>query len=924
MNEKWRSGIAPGETAVASSAGDVPGPAPAPAPSQAPRSTGHASLHPADPLSFASAPAGGDIAHWGWRPVWRPAHAASAYDPATELDQVPAGPWLVFEDATGIGAALCRRLVAAGHRVVRVTPGDDFAEIGPGRYTLASEPGRAGYDALLSALAEAGQSPTRIAHLWSLTAADPAGADPGFYHHVMEYGFYSLTYLAQALAAAAPAAPIHIVAVTRDATDAPGAPPSCPAGATLAGPALAMARELSGVSCTIVDIEGAARSARGHRRFVRRRRPDPDTLALKLLDDLLAPASETVAYRDDGRFRQVFRPVALEAAASPAFRDGGTYLITGGFGRAGLAVARGLVASHGATVVLVSRRVMPPREEWDVLRRRGGADTRVAAAMAAVEALETLGGSVEIAAADVTDIGAMQALTALVKRRHGRIDGVIHAAGVTDTTPLTRLGPPRIDRLLAPKIEGLRVLDRLCSDGSLDLMLLFGNVDTATGHTARAGTVAADRFLHAFAQGRQGGATRVVALDWGAWSGPGNGIDIARHDGPTAPLLAAQFTASDGVRMFRTTLETREHWLFDQYRLPDGPALLPACASIELAAEALALAAGAPAFEIRDFALAVPVAATGGSVANLCVRLTPTGAGWGVELLSGCPVDGPEARVTHARARVAPLATGPRPALDLAAIAPRCLGTVASAPEPGHLALPQAAHLALGPAWHSLRDSALGATEGLARLVLPEAARTTLAPGLLLHPALLDAAVGWALALAPGHDPDSLYTPDSADAIRVFDALPAEVASWARCAAEPATRDVAVFDVTLAALDGTVLVEIDGLRMHRRDPATWPMPASTRDRMTFIAAQPTAGAAFADGQGTLGTFGTMGSKGIAPDDALEALERALALGLAQVVISPGDPMTPAAPEFTTARSAPGPVGAPSSHSGNSQAADAAE
>lgn len=164
MNEKWRSGILPGENVVGDPAADGSGPMSTQVHPVAP-SFGRASPRPAA-AARSEAPTGrADIADWGRRPVWRPAHAASAYDPAHELHLVPPGNWLVFEDATGVGAALCRRLEAAGQNVVRVTPGDSFAETGPGRYTLASEPGCAGYKTLLSALADAGQSPSRIAHL---------------------------------------------------------------------------------------------------------------------------------------------------------------------------------------------------------------------------------------------------------------------------------------------------------------------------------------------------------------------------------------------------------------------------------------------------------------------------------------------------------------------------------------------------------------------------------------------------------------------------------------------------------------------------------------------------------------------------------------------------------------------------------------
>ncbi len=62
----------------------------------------------------------------------------------------------------------------------------------------------------------------------------------------------------------------------------------------------------------------------------------------------------------------------------------------------------------------------------------------------------------------------------------GGLTGVIHAAGVLDDAPLLAKSDAGIDAVLAPKVQGLRVLDQLLPDGALDLMVLFSSTSTAS------------------------------------------------------------------------------------------------------------------------------------------------------------------------------------------------------------------------------------------------------------------------------------------------------------------------------------------------------------------------------------------------------------------------------------------------------------
>jgi len=155
----------------------------------------------------------------------------------------------------------------------------------------------------------------------------------------------------------------------------------------------------------------------------------------------------------------------------------------------------------------------------------------------------------------------------------------------------------------------------------------------------------------------------------------------------------------------------------------------------------------------------------------------------------------------------------------VAAIAARC-GLAHQAEGAGRLRSPQEAHLNFGPRWRVLTSTALGQDEGLAHLALPEALQTDIAAGYHLHPALMDLATGWAMELIVGYQASHLWVPVSYRSVRVYAPLPAQIVSWVRNAGDNrAEGEAASFDVTIAAPDGTICIEVEGFSIRRMEDA---------------------------------------------------------------------------------------------------------
>ncbi len=809
-----------------------------------------------------------DMAAWGWKPHWRPSSAGVDID-ADLADATPQS-WLIFTDAEGLGAACAARLQAAGHRVTTVRAGDGFGRDGAGGYVLAPDRGREGYDQLIRDLVAQGQAPTRIAHFWLTTGREIFRPGSSFFHRNLEQGFYSLMFLAQAIAEENLPRPIHLTVVTTGAAQVKADPLTHPEKATILGPVRVIPRELPGVTAASLDV------------VLPQARKGLEALTEQVLEELLAePAVAVTALRGTRRYAQGLKPVALPQAEF-LLPQGAHVLITGGFGGIGLTIAEDMIRRFGAQITLIARRNLPDRGTWPKYLAAHDPGDAMSRRILAVQRLEALGGQIYVAPADVCNMEEMRAAVAIGVQRFGPVRAVIHAAGVVDDGPLMLKTPAQVEDVFAPKLHGTLVLDRLFPDGSVDLMVLFASTSTVTGPAGQIDYVAANEFLNAFSKSRAGGKTKVLALNWGIWTGVGMAAEaLADRTGerPVAPRVPIDAPMLDeatfdtaGNRVFAARYGINR-WVLDGHRTKAGQALIPGTGTIEIAAEAMRTQGETGPFELQDLYFFRPLDVADAEMRDVRARLIRSDEGYGFELRSAVTVAGRVGWQLHAQARILPAAGVAR--IDLAAIASRL-----PLPERGEgLTSPQEAHLNFGPRWRVIRQRAMAGGEGLALLTLPAAFAAEAGPW-ILHPALMDLATGWAMGLIEGYRPDHLWVPVSYAKIKVLRALPASVVSWVRNAGPNQASDpTARFDVTLATPEGDVCVEIEGFSIRRLEGALAFAKPEARD-LEFedgAAQKPTSPAE----DRLLHAF----SMGIRPDEGAAAFARAVAVGGSQVIVS---------------------------------------
>lgn len=204
----------------------------------------------------------------------------------------------------------------------------------------------------------------------------------------------------------------------------------------------------------------------------------------KLVLDLSDPAAEISVQRE-----------------AVALRGDATYLITGGLGGLGLALAGWMVVNGARHLVLLGRKGAESEEQRSAVAKLKGA-----------------GAEVVVAPADVSQSSDVHAVLRRIKERMPALRGIVHAAGLLDDGLLAQQDVERFAKVFAPKIAGAWNLHELTKEEPLDFFVLYSSASALLGLPGQGSYAAANSFLDALAHYRRAAGLPALSLNWGAFS----------------------------------------------------------------------------------------------------------------------------------------------------------------------------------------------------------------------------------------------------------------------------------------------------------------------------------------------------------------------------------------------------------------------
>ncbi|PYV42944.1 MAG: non-ribosomal peptide synthetase, partial [Acidobacteria bacterium] len=240
-----------------------------------------------------------------------------------------------------------------------------------------------------------------------------------------------------------------------------------------------------------------------------------ERILTKLKENSRSPLDNRIRYQDGKRWVASWHEVEIsdEDVCIP-WKEAGVYLITGGAGGLGFIFAKEIArqAKH-ATVILIGRS--PLNEAKQVQLKE----------------LENLGATIKYKEVDVTEKKAVKDFIGSIQKEFGRLDGIIHGAGVIRDNFMLKKTKEEFEAVLPPKVTGLVNLDEASKDLPLDFLILFSSSAGAMGNIGQADYATANAFMDIYAQYRKALVTakqrhgQTLSINWPLWKEGGMRVD---------------------------------------------------------------------------------------------------------------------------------------------------------------------------------------------------------------------------------------------------------------------------------------------------------------------------------------------------------------------------------------------------------------
>lgn len=500
---------------------------------------------------------------------------------------LPDGTIIITDDGAGLCDALAESLTSRGQKVVIVEHQGSFA---PGaapkkRRRAQASGGIPRYRAdlvstqtvqdIIESIIQAHGQPAGLVHLLALAGSrdeDLSVLESAPPLVSQADSVYSLFLLLKYLAAVMPVRQTDKKAFVIAATDLGGDFASSPNAAETFNPISAgvvgvvksAAKEWPGVRTRVVDFAQTA---------------TPDDMAQALLDEILSSDEHVeIGYKDGKRYGLEVVPAPLDdtnqasQAAAPPLDSSSIVLVSGGARGITAELCLELAQRYRPTFVILGRLPRPeapeeretagvdsPRELKAAIMERLKLEGKPVSVQAVesdyqkllrereirknLEKLERAGSSVRYYAIDVRDAAAFGELIDRLYDTYGRVDGVIHGAGVIEDNLIQNKTLESFRRVFETKVSGALTLSRKLRLDTLKFFFLFSSVVGRTGNAGQTDYVAGNEVLNKLAVLlNRRSAARVCSLMWGPWRG-----------GMAAPELESIF-ASYGWAMIEPSL----------------------------------------------------------------------------------------------------------------------------------------------------------------------------------------------------------------------------------------------------------------------------------------------------------------------------------------------------------------------------------
>ena len=450
-----------------------------------------------------------DTSDWLYAPIWKETNNHETL----EIDK-DEGAWLIFGDREPFFTNFIKKCKTYGIDIVSISFSDKFENADDGSFKI--DPGKDHYDGLISKLKSRNLNISKIVHLGNLgEGLSLPEVNEESLNDAQSKGFYSILEIAKALAKNGFNQDLELNIVSNQMQAVTGSDIPHSEKASLVGACKVIPLEYPNITCHSIDFG---------------KLDNIYECVEQLWSEVATSKSELlVSYRGQNRYCYDYDKIEIKDSPPQAkIKPGGVYLITGGLGGMGLVFAEHISKVSETKLLLLGRSAFPERKEWERYLNSNGEQDPVSIKIRKLMSMESNGAQLMISSADVSSHDQMTAIMEEALKEFGKIDGLIHTAGVIDNAGIIHnRSRDATEEVMRAKIHGTLLLDQLLENQKLDFFLLCSSIGTVLYHVkfAQVGYVAANEFLDQYAvqRSRNTGIPTVV-INWDDWQEVGMSV----------------------------------------------------------------------------------------------------------------------------------------------------------------------------------------------------------------------------------------------------------------------------------------------------------------------------------------------------------------------------------------------------------------
>lgn len=432
-----------------------------------------------------------------------------------EYRQKPLGIIVVFDSCDGFLENLKNKVGLMAERIISIRAGQEYHKIDEDSYEMNPSQ-KEDIKCILNSLKEQNQMPSVYIHRWSLDAQAESG------NQMLQEGLYTTFYLCRNIMRDRMSKNVRFL-YFYDGNDTR----SYAANAGMNGFARTVNQEKKDYNFQVIELKD-----------------NKDVQADLVVKELFASDNAAIAiqYKNNTRFTEQITELNGKISRTQCTRENGVYVIAGGAGGIGFAIA-GYLAEKGKVNLILTGR----RKFTDKIGQK-------------LDKLRAYGARVEYFSADISNEQDVCELIAYTKRMFGNIHGIISCAGVIKDARIVNKTEEDLTAVISAKTEGTCLLDQATRNEPLDFFFICSSLAGAIGNAGQCDYAYGNSYIDAFIrnreeQGRRGERQGISrSINWPLWEAGGMELSDSAVEWLRSSMGMEPLSTENGLMAFADSL----------------------------------------------------------------------------------------------------------------------------------------------------------------------------------------------------------------------------------------------------------------------------------------------------------------------------------------------------------------------------------